>query len=133
LDDLLDGVHRFTGQYVQLGFLPKERYPQRLREDLRSANLFLLLSILSISARLSPALIRRYGSSAEASRYFTDRASDVAVGEVYEMPTLERCQSFYLLSIAQQGSGEVNKSYVSVPELNFRNGAAKHVRPRGRY
>jgi hypothetical protein len=108
----MDGVERFTRHYFQLGFIPKERYRKRLHEDLGSANLFLLLSILSISARLSPPLKARYGGGIEAATYFTDRASALALGEIYETPSLERCQAFYLLSLAQQGNGESSKSYV---------------------
>lgn len=113
LEDLIDGVNRFTKNYFQLGFVPKELYPDRLRKDHRSTSLFLLLSILSISGRMSPAFIARYGTGVKAAEYFMDRASLIANEEVYQEPTLERCQAFYLLSIAQQGSGLRNKSYVS--------------------
>lgn len=100
-------------QYFQLGFIPKEQYLDRLAKDLRSTSLFLLMSILSISARLSPALKLRYGNGVKAAEYFTERASSKANEEVYQLPTLERCQAFFLLSIAQQSSGDRNKSYVS--------------------
>lgn len=114
LEDLIDGVNRFTRYYFQLGFVPKQQYPERLRKDHRSVNLFLLLSILSISARLSPSLKVRYGTGVKAAEFFMERASSIAIGEIYQEPTLERCQAFYLLSIAQQGSGLRNKSYVSL-------------------
>ena len=116
LGDLIDGVNRFTRYYFQLGFIPKQQYPERLRKDHRSVNLFLLLSVLSISARLSPSLKIRYGTGVKAAEFFMERASSIAIGEVYQEPTLERCQAFYLLSIAQQGSGLRNKSYVSLDE-----------------
>ncbi|KYK57950.1 hypothetical protein DCS_04963 [Drechmeria coniospora] len=111
LDDLIDGVNRFTRHYFQLGFVPKQQFPERLGTDHRSVSLFLLLSILSISARLTPSLITRYGTGVKAAEFFMDRASDVALVELYQEPTLERCQAFYLLSIAQQGSAMRNKSY----------------------
>ncbi|POR34210.1 Putative transcriptional regulatory protein [Tolypocladium paradoxum] len=114
LGDLIDGVNRFTRYYFQLGFIPKQQYPERLRKDHRSVNLFLLLSILSISARLSPSLKVRYGTGVKAAEFFMERASSIAIGEVYQEPTLERCQAFYLLSIAQQGSGLRNKSYINM-------------------
>ncbi|KAM4065330.1 fungal specific transcription factor [Hirsutella rhossiliensis] len=114
LADLVDGVNRFTRYYFQLGFIPKQQYPARLQNDHRSVNLFLLLSILSISARLSPSLKVRYGTGVRAAEFFMERASDIAIGEVYQEPTLERCQAFYLLSIAQQGSGLRNKSYINM-------------------
>ncbi|KAG8420559.1 hypothetical protein J3459_010966 [Metarhizium acridum] len=114
LEELIDGVNLFTKQYFQLGFIPKEQYPERLRKDSRSTSLFLLMGILSISARLSPAFKLRYGTGVKAAEYFMERASLIAFEEVYQEPTLERCQAFYLLSIAQQGSGERNKSYINM-------------------
>lgn len=116
IEDLIDGVNCFTRHYFQLGFIHKQKYTEQLRTNHRSTSVFLLLSILSISARLSQALRARYGGRIEAAKYFTSRASSLALGEVYETPTLERCQAFYLLSLAQQGSGESNKSYVRNPQ-----------------
>ncbi|KAK2590452.1 hypothetical protein QQS21_011869 [Conoideocrella luteorostrata] len=113
-EDLIDGVNLFTKQYFQLGFIPKEQYPERLRKNLHSTSLFLLMSILSISARLSPAFKFRYGNGVKAAEYFMERASSIANEEIYQEPTLERCQAFYLLSIAQQGSGERSKSYINM-------------------
>ncbi|KAG5999654.1 hypothetical protein E4U21_006433 [Claviceps maximensis] len=113
-EDVIDGVRLFTQQYFQLGFLPKEQYLERLQRNLRSTNLFLLMSILSISARLSPAFKLRYGNGIKAAEYFMERASFIANEEVYQEPTLERCQAFFLLSIAQQSSGERNKSYMNM-------------------
>jgi hypothetical protein len=114
LENIIDGVNRFTRHYFQLGFIPKQQFPERLRKNHLSVNPFLLLSILSISARLSPALCARYGSGIRAAEYFMDKASVLGVGEVYREPSLERCQAFYLLSIAQQGSGIRNKSFVNM-------------------
>lgn len=112
LEDLIDGVDRFTRHYFQLGFIPKKQFPERLRRNHKQVNVFLLMSILSISARLSPALSARYGNGIKAAEYFMERAAILAVGEVYQEPSLERCQGFYLLSISQQGSGLQNKSFV---------------------
>lgn len=114
LPHLIDGVNRFTRHYFQLGFIPKQRFPDRLRKNHFSVNPFLLLSILSISARLSPSLCARYGSGIKAAEYFMERASSLAIGEIYQEPSLERCQAFYLLSIAQQGSGIRNKSFINM-------------------
>ncbi|KAG5984452.1 hypothetical protein E4U55_004796 [Claviceps digitariae] len=113
-EDVIDGVRLFTQQYFQLSFIPKEQYAERLRKDLRSTSLFLLMSILSITARLSPAFKLRYGTGVKAAEYFMERASSIANDEVYQEPTLERCQAFFLLSIAQQSSGERNKSYMNM-------------------
>lgn len=77
-----------------------------------SCNLFLLLSILSVSARMTPALCARYGTGVKAAEFFMERASRIALAQVYAEPSLELCQAFYLLSIAQHGSGLRNNSYV---------------------
>jgi hypothetical protein len=114
LSEIIDAVNRFTRHYFQLGFIPKQQFSERLRKDHRSVNLFLLLSILSISARLSPALTKRYGTGVAAAEFFMDRAAAMAMRELYQEPTLERCQGFYLLSIAQQGNGIRNQSHVCV-------------------
>lgn len=113
MPDLVDGVNRFTRYYFQLGFINKKQFPEKLLNNPKSVNVFLVLSILSISARLSPCLRDRYGTGIHAAEFFMEKAQDVAAREVYSEPTLERCQAFYLLSIAQQGSGLRNKSYVS--------------------
>ncbi|CEJ86381.1 hypothetical protein VHEMI04090 [[Torrubiella] hemipterigena] len=112
--DLVDGVNRFTRYYFQLGFLNKVQFPEKLLSNPKSVNVFLVLSILSISARLSPCLRDRYGTGIHAAEFFMEKAQDVATREVYAEPTLERCQAFYLLSIAQQGSGLRNKSYINM-------------------
>ncbi|KAM0426263.1 hypothetical protein ACHAPT_008616 [Fusarium lateritium] len=114
LSDIIDGVNRFTQHYFQLGFIPKQQFPDRLLNDYRSVSVFLVVSILSISARLSPSLATRYGSGMKAAEFFMERATNLAYGELYQEPTLERCQAFYLLSIAQQGSGLRNKSYINM-------------------
>lgn len=112
LEDVIDAVDRFTKDYLQLGFLPKQQFRERLLTNHRSINVFLLLGILSISARMTPALIKEYGSGMDAAEHFMERASEHA-GQLYLRPSLETCQGFYLLSLAQQGSGLRNDSYVS--------------------
>lgn len=114
LPDLIDGINRFTRYYFQHGFIPKQQFPARLHHDPRSVSVFLVVCILSISARLTPALAARYGSGIQAAEFFMERASQLAYGELYQEPTLERCQGFYLLSIAQQGSGLKNMSYINM-------------------
>lgn len=114
LPDTIEAVNRFTRHYFQLGFIPKQAFIDRLRTDHRSISVFLLLGILSISARFTPVLVERYGDGMKAAETFMERASAVALGELYEPPNLERCQAFYLLSIAQQGSRDQNKSYLNM-------------------
>jgi hypothetical protein len=57
-------------------------------------------------------LIRRYGSGICAAETFMERATTLSLREIYYPPSLERCQGFYLLSIAQQGSEDRNRSSV---------------------
>jgi hypothetical protein len=117
LPEILDSLNQFTRHYFQLGFIPKQLFPERLRTQHRSVSVFFLLGILSISARLTPALVKRYVSAVRASETFMERSSALAQNELYKEPTLERCQGFYLLSIAQQGSGMRHKS--SVRDFHF--------------
>lgn len=114
LPDIIEAVNQFTRNYFQLGFIPKQAFAERLRTDHRSISVFLLLGILSISARFTPTLVERYGDGMKAAETFMDRASAVALSELYQTPSLERCQAFYLLSIAQQGNGYKNKSYINM-------------------
>jgi len=112
LPEVVEGVKTFTRHYFQLGFIPKQQFPLRLHQAPGDANVFLLLSILSISARFTPALAERYGSGMKAAEMFMDRAARLACSKLYQ-PSLEICQAFYLLSIAQQGDAMKNPSYVS--------------------
>jgi hypothetical protein len=111
--EVIEAVNTFTRHYFQLGFIPKIAFTERLRTNHRSVSVFLLLGILSISARFTPSLVERYGSGVKAAEKFMERASAVALNELYKEPDLERCQGFYLLSIAQQGSGLKSQSSVS--------------------
>jgi len=111
LPEVIHGVNTFTRHYFQLGFIPKQQFLLRLHQNPRGANVFLLLSILSISARFTPALATRYGSGMKAAEMFMDRAARLACSKLYK-PSLEICQAFYLLSIAQQGNAMRNPSYV---------------------
>ncbi|KAK4125029.1 hypothetical protein N657DRAFT_570301 [Parathielavia appendiculata] len=114
LPEIVEAVNMFTRHYFQLGFIPKQLFPERLRTQHRSVSVFFLLGILGVSARLTPALVERYGSAVRASETFMELASVLAQGELYKEPTLERCQAFYLLSIAQQGSGMKHKSSINM-------------------
>ena len=114
LDEIIDSVNCFTRHYFQLGFIHKQSFVERLRVSPQSISVFFLLSLLSVSARLTPSLIARHEGGVKAAELYMERASSVALNELYRSPTLERCQSFYLLSIAQQGSGMKNKSSINM-------------------
>lgn len=113
--EIIDAVDLFTRHYFQLSFICKSRFVAKLRHEYRSVSPFLLLSILSISAGLTPSLANRFGSGKKAAEIFLTHATELSARKVYEHPTLETCQAFYLLGVAQQRSGWKNSSYVSLP------------------
>lgn len=73
--------------------------------------MFLLLSILSVSARFTASLVRRYGGAVKAAEVFMARAASLVPEEMYK-PTLERTQAFFLLGIAEWGNGDRDRSFV---------------------
>ncbi|KAI6782563.1 putative transcriptional regulatory protein -like protein [Emericellopsis cladophorae] len=110
VEDMVEAVHKFTTHYFQLGFTHKDQYPRSIGKQRGAEHLFLLLSILSVSARLSPALVKRYGTGDGAVEFFKEKAAKMADAR-YKHISLEDCQAFYLLSIAQHGDGEQNDSH----------------------
>lgn len=92
--------------------MPKALFLERLTKDRRSVSAFLLLSILSISARFTHSLIRRYGADGKAGEHFMRCAGKLVPEEMYE-PSLERAQAFFLLGIAEWGRGARHRSSVS--------------------
>ncbi|RWA08310.1 hypothetical protein EKO27_g6788 [Xylaria grammica] len=113
MEVIVDGIHTFIRHFYQIGFIPKKMFIAGLRENTDSVSVFLLLSILCISARFNKYFINTYGDGLKAADEFMQKAQRLAVNEIYLEPTLERCQAFYLLSIAEQGSGKSNTSYIS--------------------
>ncbi|KAK7058306.1 hypothetical protein VNI00_001937 [Paramarasmius palmivorus] len=73
---------------------------------------FLLLSMLSISARFTPTLTQRYKGPAEAALVFAKRAQRLAGEEILGAATLERAQGFFLCSIWSWGSGYRDRSWI---------------------
>ena len=100
-----------------VGFIPKALFLERLARGRRSVSGFLLLSVLSISARFTPSLIRRYGADGKAGEHFMKCAGQLVGDEMYE-PTLDRAQAFFLLGVAEWGRGAKNRSSVSTPRLH---------------
>lgn len=113
MDVIVDGIHTFIRHFYQIGFIPKKMFIASLRENAESVSVFLLLSILCIGARFNKYFIKTYGDGLKAADEFMQKAQRLAINEIYLEPTLERCQAFYLLSIAEQGSGKSNTSYIS--------------------
>lgn len=113
MDIIVDGIHTFIRHFYQIGFIPKKMFIASLKENAESVSVFLLLSILCIGARFNSYFIKTYGDGLKAADEFMQKAQRLAINEIYLEPTLERCQAFYLLSIAEQGSGKSNTSYIS--------------------
>lgn len=75
-------------------------------------NVFLLLSILAVSARFTSSLVKRYGGHAKATKTFVDRAEGLVPSEMYK-PALDTIQAFILLGIAEWANGDRSRSLVS--------------------
>jgi hypothetical protein len=105
------GLYVDGGPDASKGFIPRRLFLERLSKDRESTNIFLILSILAVSTRFTPSLIRRYGSASDAVDYFIFHASSWVHEAMYE-PSLEHIQAFFLLSVAQWGNGDRMKSSV---------------------
>jgi len=94
------------------GFLHKPTFMHRLINTPTSISPFLLLSMLSVSARFTPSLIQRHKGPANAALVFAKRAEQLAGEEILGAATLERAQGFFLCSIWSWGSGFRDRSWV---------------------
>lgn len=108
-EEIVAGCRVFVSSYFQLGFLPKAIFIEAISRSLNSVSPFLLSCILSISARFTPSLVRRYGGSVRATENFLQIARTLASAEMYK-PSLERTQGFFLLAIAEWGNGDKERS-----------------------
>ncbi|RKL12401.1 hypothetical protein BFJ68_g7802 [Fusarium oxysporum] len=55
LPEIIDGINQFTRHYFQLGFIPKEQFPQRLLKDRTSVSVFLVTS-MGLALRIASAI-----------------------------------------------------------------------------
>lgn len=108
-EEIVAGCRVFVTSYFQLGFLPKTIFLESITRNVNSVSPFLLSSILSVSARFTPSLVRRYGSSTRATENFLQIARAMAPAEMYK-PSLDRAQGFFLLAISEWGNGEKERS-----------------------
>lgn len=108
-EEIVAGCRLFVSSYFQLGFLPKAIFIESITRNLNSVSPFLLSCILSISARFTPCLVRRYGGSLRATENFLHIARAMVGTEMYK-PSLERTQGFFLLAISEWGNGEKDRS-----------------------
>ncbi|KAL1872667.1 hypothetical protein Daus18300_004213 [Diaporthe australafricana] len=112
-EDIVAGCRSFVTSYFQLGFLPKAIFIEAISRNASSISPFLLSCILGISARFTPSLVQRYGSSERATDNFLRLARMMVPAEMYE-PSLERTQAFFLLAIAEWGNGDKDRSSVNM-------------------
>ncbi|KAL1713412.1 hypothetical protein EV715DRAFT_277319 [Schizophyllum commune] len=109
--ELIEACQAFMTSYFQLGFIPKSMFLERLSKEPDSIPVFLLLAILSVSARFTPSLVRRYGDGSKATEVFLKQAESMVPTEMYK-PTLERTQAFFILSTAEWGQADNDKSFM---------------------
>lgn len=112
-EEIVAGCRSFVTSYFQLGFLPKAIFIEAISRNASAVSPFLLSCILGISARFTPALVQKYGSSERATDNFLRLARMMVPSEMYE-PSLERTQAFFLLAIAEWGNGDKDRSSVNM-------------------
>lgn len=95
--------------HAQLGFLPRAYFLEQIARDRDAISPFLLLAILSLSARFAPTLVARYGGKAGATNLFLRRAYALLPDELFS-PSVQRAQAFFLLATAEWGNGEGERS-----------------------
>ncbi|KAH8646815.1 fungal-specific transcription factor domain-containing protein, partial [Xylariales sp. PMI_506] len=110
-DEVVSGIQTLTTSYFQLGFIHKALFFEQLRNDRNSVSPFLLFSILSVSARFTPCLVKRYQGGPNATQVFLERATCLIQEQMFH-PTLDSIQGFFLMSIAEWGNGEKHKSLI---------------------
>lgn len=71
---------------------------QSLRSQDESLDAFLVLAILSISARFTPSLIERYGGKQRAVQVLSEKALSLATDRMLN-PTIQVVQAFHLLGL----------------------------------
>lgn len=112
-EEIVAGCRSFVTSYFQLGFLPKAIFIEAISRNASAISPFLLSCILGISARFTPVLVQKYGSSERATENFLRLARMMVPSEMYE-PSLERTQAFFLLAIAEWGNGDKDRSSVNM-------------------
>ncbi|CAK7198901.1 hypothetical protein SEUCBS139899_001569 [Sporothrix eucalyptigena] len=110
--ELLAGCRVFLATCLQVGFIPKALFLEQMETDPASVNVFLLLSILSISARFTPELCARFRNDGKAAaEFFMDVAHVVTADQMWHT-TLENTQAFFLLGMADWGRGARDRSAI---------------------
>ncbi|KPV76194.1 uncharacterized protein RHOBADRAFT_52235 [Rhodotorula graminis WP1] len=95
---LVAGCESFFEGFFQLGFLHRPSFIHQLSTRPDTVSPFLLLAILSISARFVPVLVAQHGSPTRASEHYAARAHDLVLGELVS-PSLAAVHALYLLAV----------------------------------
>ena len=93
------------------GFFAKAVFLERMSKQPKQSDLFLIYSLLSVTARFTPSLRGRYEGGRKATELFTERATDWSLKALHQ-PTVEHTQAFFLLGLAEWGSNDRNLSCV---------------------
>lgn len=107
----MQGCRVFLTTCLQVGFIPKALFLEQMENDRISVNVFLLLSMLGISARFTPDLCERFGCSKSASEFFIEIAQLMIAEEMWKT-NLENTQAFFLLGMADWGRGARERSAI---------------------
>ncbi|KAH9897590.1 hypothetical protein F4778DRAFT_744178 [Xylariomycetidae sp. FL2044] len=110
-EELMQGCRVFLTSCLQVGFIPKALFLEQIENDNDSVNVFLLLSILSISARFTPDLCHRFGGSKAACEFFMELAQAMVADEMWNI-SLTNAQAFFLLGMVDWGRGARERSAV---------------------
>ncbi len=110
--ELVAGCRVFLATCLQVGFVPKALFLEQMETDPASVSVFLLLSMLSISARFTPELCGRFrGDGKAAAEFFMDVAHVITADRMWHT-TLENTQAFFLLGVADWGRGARDRSAI---------------------
>ncbi|KAI5476187.1 hypothetical protein MNV49_000348 [Pseudohyphozyma bogoriensis] len=105
--DVEEALHAFRSSYFQLGFLPLALFVEQLERNPESISLFLLLSILTVSARFAPSLVKRFGDAQAATEFYRQKAREMMGAEMLR-PSVQNCQAFFILSAHEWGSSSAD-------------------------
>ncbi|BGO90430.1 hypothetical protein NBRC10512_004085 [Rhodotorula toruloides] len=103
-DIVFEACQNFFQCYTQLGFLHRPSFLHQLQTHPDSISPFLVLCIIVISSRITPALAERYPSPSLAADAFAKQAQSQVLHELSPPPSLELVQALLLLSLHDAGT-----------------------------
>ncbi|BGP30909.1 hypothetical protein JCM10296v2_002670 [Rhodotorula toruloides] len=103
-DIVFEACQNFFQCYTQLGFLHRPSFLHQLQTQPDSISPFLVLCIIVISSRITPALADHYPSPSLAAGAFAKQAQSQVLHELSRPPSLELVQALLLLSLHDAGT-----------------------------